>query len=133
MPELKILLFANAIFFVAFFVRSLTGFGAGLIAIPLLAIVWDLSFLVPMQLLFEIGISLLLLPRVFKDIHLGHVRLLAVGMFIGNMTGANVLKHFDNTLLKLLLAAIVFAFGLLHGLGFASVLADFGLPQSAIG
>jgi len=28
-------------------------------------------------------------------------------------------------------AAIVFAFGLLHGLGFASVLADFGLPQSA--
>ena len=28
-------------------------------------------------------------------------------------------------------SAIVFAFGLLHGLGFASVLADFGLPQSA--
>lgn len=26
---------------------------------------------------------------------------------------------------------VVFAFGLLHGLGFASVLADFGLPQSA--
>ncbi|MEE3025104.1 MAG: HupE/UreJ family protein, partial [Pseudomonadota bacterium] len=28
-------------------------------------------------------------------------------------------------------SAVVFAFGLLHGLGFASVLADFGLPQSA--
>ena len=27
-------------------------------------------------------------------------------------------------------SAVVFAFGLLHGLGFASVLADFGLPQS---
>ncbi len=27
--------------------------------------------------------------------------------------------------------ALVFAFGLLHGLGFASVLADFGMPQSA--
>ncbi len=27
--------------------------------------------------------------------------------------------------------ALVFAFGLLHGLGFASVLADFGLPESA--
>ena len=26
---------------------------------------------------------------------------------------------------------VIFAFGLLHGLGFASVLADFGLPQSA--
>ena len=28
-------------------------------------------------------------------------------------------------------SVVVFAFGLLHGLGFASVLADFGLPQSA--
>ena len=28
-------------------------------------------------------------------------------------------------------SAVVFAFGLLHGLGFASVLADFGLPQGA--
>jgi len=28
-------------------------------------------------------------------------------------------------------SSVVFAFGLLHGLGFASVLADFGLPQSA--
>jgi hypothetical protein len=26
---------------------------------------------------------------------------------------------------------VVFAFGLLHGLGFASVLADFGLPDTA--
>ncbi len=29
--------------------------------------------------------------------------------------------------------ALVFAFGLLHGLGFASVLADFGLPEHAFG
>ena len=28
-------------------------------------------------------------------------------------------------------SVVVFAFGLLHGLGFASVLADFGLPQDA--
>lgn len=28
-------------------------------------------------------------------------------------------------------SSVVFVFGLLHGLGFASVLADFGLPQSA--
>ena len=27
--------------------------------------------------------------------------------------------------------ALVFAFGLLHGLGFASVLADFGMPETA--
>jgi len=27
--------------------------------------------------------------------------------------------------------ALVFAFGLLHGMGFASVLADFGMPESA--
>ena len=41
----------------------------------------------------------------------------------------NLLKSSPH--LTLARSSVVFAFGLLHGLGFASVLADFGLPDTA--
>lgn len=106
------ILCASGVIFVAFFIRSLTGFGAGLVSIPLLALFWNLQFVVPMQLLLEIAISLLLLPKVHKDVDYGHVGSLALGMFIGNMTGAFTLAYLDNHLLKGVLAGLVLLFSL---------------------
>jgi len=51
---------SSLIIFVAFFIRSLTGFGSALVSIPILALLFDLRFAVPMEALFEVGISILL-------------------------------------------------------------------------
>ncbi len=106
------ILISSGIIFVAFFIRSLTGFGAGLIGIPLLALFWPIGFVVPMQLLFEVGISLLLLPKVHREIDYKHVINLAVGMFFGNFAGSFSLAHFNGPLLKLLLAWLVLLFSI---------------------
>ncbi len=108
-------IYGSLIFLVAFFIRALTGFGAGLIAIPVLALMYPLKFVVPMQLLFEVGISLLLLPKVWKDIDWKHVWNLLAGLFVGNMTGAFVLATIDNELLKSVLAVLVLLFSVYLG------------------
>ena len=110
-----VILFASCILFVAFFIRALTGFGAGLISIPLLALFWEVAFVVPMELLFEIGISLLLLPKVWRDIDFTHVLNLAVGMFFGNFLGSFSLANFNGPLLKLVLAGLVLLFSIYLG------------------
>lgn len=106
------IIYGSLIFFVAFFIRSLTGFGAGLIAIPVLALMYPLKFVVPMQLLFEVGISVILLPKVWKDVDWPHVWNLMAGLFVGNMTGAYVLANIDNRILIGVLAGVVFAFSI---------------------
>lgn len=103
------------IIFVAFFIRALTGFGAGLIAIPLLAMIWDLKFVVPMQLLFEVAISLILLPKVHRDIDYGQAGPVAVGLFVGNVAGAFALAFLANDILKNALAGVVLFFAVYLG------------------
>lgn len=105
------LLWSSLIIFVAFFVRALTGFGAGLIAIPLLALMYPLPFVVPMQLLFELAISCLLLPRVRREVDWAHVWRLGAGLFIGNVCGSFILANVANDLLKGVLTAVVLVFG----------------------
>lgn len=106
------ILYGSGIIFVAFFIRALTGFGAGLISIPLLALFWELQFVVPMQLLLEVAISVLLLPKVHKDVDYHHVGSLLIGMFAGNMCGAFTLAFGDQELLKGVLAGVVLLFSI---------------------
>ena len=58
----------SLIVFVAFFVRSLTGFGSALVSIPFLALLFDLKFAVPMEAILEVGLSAMLMSRVYKSI-----------------------------------------------------------------
>ncbi|MBG85971.1 MAG: hypothetical protein CMO80_03600 [Verrucomicrobiales bacterium] len=104
------LLLASFIFVIAFFVRALTGFGAGLIAIPVLALIYPLRFVVPLQLLFEVGLSFLLIKSVWKDIEWQHALSLLAGLSIGNMSGAYVLATVGDSVLKSILAVVVFLF-----------------------
>lgn len=105
------LLWSSAIIFVAFFVRAMTGFGAGLIAIPLMALMYPLQFVVPLQLLFELSISALLLPKVWRDVDWPQITGIAVGMFIGNVSGSFILATVPNQLLKGVLTVVVLLFG----------------------
>lgn len=46
-------IFAAAVIFVAYFVRGIAGFGSGLIAVPLLALVFPVGQVVPLVVLFD--------------------------------------------------------------------------------
>lgn len=106
------IIYCSLIFFLAFFVRALTGFGAGLIAIPVMALMYPLKMVVPLQLVFEVGVSALLLPKVWKDVDWPHATNVLIGLFFGNMTGAYALARVDNTILKNVLVVVVFLFAI---------------------
>ncbi len=101
---------ASIIIFVAFFIRSLTGFGAALICIPLLALMYDLAFIVPLELLFELAVSLILTPRLLKDIDYRNGISVLTGSLIGIPLGAHGLATIPNDTLKMVLAALVLFF-----------------------
>jgi uncharacterized protein len=106
---------ASGIVFAAFFIRSLTGFGSALVSVPFLALLFDLKFAVPLESLLEVGLSVLLLGRVWRSIRFRILLPLAAGTVIGSLPGAYILHAFANLFLKRMLgvAVILFAVNLM--------------------
>ena len=102
----------SLIIFVAFFIRSLTGFGSALVSIPLLALLFDLKFAVPLEALFEVGISILLMRKVYKAISKTTLVPLIIGTIIGSLLGAYILYSFANVFLKRMLGVAIILFAL---------------------
>ena len=128
----------SLIIFVAFFIRSLTGFGSALVSIPLLALLFDLKFAVPLEALFEVGISILLMRNVYKDISKVTLLPLIAGTIIGTVLGSYILYAFANDVLKWILgvAVILFALSLLrekNGSATGAISAKWGILAGAIG
>ena len=101
---------ASLIIFIAFFIRSLTGFGSALVSIPLLAMIFDLKFAVPLEALLEIGLSVLLLRNVYQSISKTTLIPLIIGTIIGSLMGAYILHSFANIYLKKALGVVVILF-----------------------
>ena len=107
----------SLIIFIAFFIRSLTGFGGALVSIPLLALLFDLKFVVPLEALFEVGLSILLMRNVYNSISKITLIPLIIGTIIGSLLGTYILYSLANIFLKRALgvAIILFALNLLMG------------------
>lgn len=103
---------ASAILFAAYFVRGIAGFGSGLIAVPLLALLWPLPFVVPLVLLLDFTASTLM-----GGLNLQHVRrdeilpLLPLSV-VGVVLGTQLLVGLPQTPMLLALALFVAVFGL---------------------
>ena len=106
------LVIGSLIIFVAFFIRSLTGFGSALISIPFLALIFDLKIAVPLEALFEVGISILLMSKIYRDISKTTLIPLIMGTIIGSLFGTYILYSFANVLLKRILGVGVILFAL---------------------
>lgn len=133
-----IIAIGSLIIFVAFFVRSLTGFGSALVSIPFLAMLFDLKFAVPLEAVLEIGLSAMLLGRVFRSIHKKTLVPLILGTIIGSLLGTYILYSFANIFLKrtLGIVIIIFAFNMLIGKPghtVRTVSSWWGVPAGAIG
>jgi len=106
------IIFGSFIIFFAFFTRALFGFGGALISIPLLAFFFKLNFAVPLEAIFEVALSLMLIKGELHKINKKALIPLVLGSFIGTLLGTYFLKSFANDILQKLLGIVIIIFSL---------------------
>jgi uncharacterized membrane protein YfcA len=107
MTNLSPVIAANVIVLFAFFVRSFSGFGAALLSIPLLAQFFELKFIVPVECTLEVVLSLILVPKVFRDVHRRDFLFMLGGALVGSLVGIYVLEVVPDQTLKRILGATI--------------------------
>ena len=96
----------------AYFIRGITGFGSGLIAIPLLAHFLPLTFVVPMMLALDFIASLMLIRHTRLEVRWDEIRLLIPASIAGMLIGALLLVNLPREPLLIGLGLFVIFFGL---------------------
>ncbi|MEO8312396.1 MAG: sulfite exporter TauE/SafE family protein [Caldimonas sp.] len=112
MPDLPLLTVAAAALAVtlAYTVFGLTGFGAAIVGVPLLAHVVPIRFAVPMMLVFDLCAGLLLGLRNRRDVDRGELLRLAPFVAIGMIVGVTALVRAPERWLLGVLGAFVFLY-----------------------
>jgi uncharacterized membrane protein YfcA len=103
---------AALIVLLAYFIRGITGFGSGLIAVPLLALFLPLTFVVPLILLMDFTASLVLGGLDFKRVQWQEVGALIPFSILGVVVGTQLLVNLPVTPMLLTLAAFIFVFAI---------------------
>ncbi|MHB9119464.1 MAG: sulfite exporter TauE/SafE family protein [Burkholderiales bacterium] len=96
----------------AYFIRGITGFGSGLIAVPLLAHFLPLPFVVPMVLVLDFSASLSLVRSVRRNIRWDELKYLFPFSIVGVALGVFMLIHMPREPLLAGLGIFVIVFGL---------------------
>jgi uncharacterized protein len=109
-----LLALAGVIVFVAYLVRGISGFGSALLAVPLLAQLLPLSFIVPAFAAMDTAASLALSRIGWQGRHIrwDEIRRLLLPSLAGILLGTLALKHLPESWLLLPLGLFVAAFGL---------------------
>jgi uncharacterized protein len=113
-----------AIVFGAFVVRGTSGFGAGMVAMPLLVFVVPIHTAVPMTGLLAFILFIFLSIRDRHDVVWEELKLLIPTTILGVVAGALLFKNLDSALLLRLLGAFIIGFAL-----YVLAVHHFGLPQ----
>ena len=106
------ILYAVAILLLAYFVRGISGFGSGLIAVPLLALRFPLPAVVPFMLIMDFSASALVGGVTFKQVAWSEIRRLLPVSLIGVVLGTSLLVTLPTNVLLTLLGLFVLAFAL---------------------
>lgn len=117
-------LVAALIVFGAFIVRGTSGFGAGMVAIPLLVLIVPIHTAVPMMGLLAFILFIFLSIRDRHDVVWGELKTLIPVTLLGVIAGALLFKSLDSAVLMRLLGVFIIAFAV-YGLA----VHYFGLPQ----
>jgi uncharacterized membrane protein YfcA len=112
------------IVFGAFVIRGMSGFGAGMIGIPLLAFLMPVHTAVSMFGLLVLVLFTFLSIRDWHDVVRGELKRLIVPTLLGVAGGVLLFKHLDNRLLLQLLAGFLISYAL-----YALAVHYFGLPE----
>lgn len=111
---------AVAILLAAYFIRGITGFGSGLIAVPLLALFMPLKFVVPLMLLLDFSASVVMGGFNFKRVRWREIGVLVPFGIVGVVMGTTLLVNLPAAPMLITLAVFVFIFAVrnvlnLHG------------------
>jgi hypothetical protein len=106
------LAYAAAVLLLAYFVRGISGFGSGLIAVPLLALRFPLPQVVPFMLLADFGAAGLVGGLNFRQVDWAEIRRLLPATLVGVILGTQLLVSLPPALLLTLLGGFVLAFAL---------------------
>lgn len=111
-----------AILLAAYFIRGITGFGSGLIAVPLLAHLAPLQFVVPLCLVLDFSASLALSRHGRHQVRWDEIRPLLPFTILGIVLGSLLLLNLPREPLLIGLGLFVMLFGMryvlnLHGEG----------------
>lgn len=104
-------LIAALIILAAYFIRGISGFGSGLIAVPLLALFLPLTFAVPLVLVTDFSASLALGTHVRRQVRWDEIKPLLPFSLIGVIFGTILLVNLPRTPLLLTLGLVVLIFG----------------------
>lgn len=103
---------AALILLVAYFIRGITGFGSGLISVPLLALFLPLKFVVPLILLLGFTASIVIGGLNFKRVKWGEIGVLIPFGIVGVVLGTSLLVNLPPEPMLIALAAFVFIFAM---------------------
>lgn len=130
------LLAAAAIVCLAYTVYGLTGFGANIVGVPLLAHCFALRFAVPMMLIFDLCAGALLGLRARRLLDRSELLRLLPGLLLGMAAGVTLLVHAPERWLLLLLGSAVLAYAgwnLLSKAAPAPISPRWALPAGIVG
>lgn len=115
---------AALVVFAALMVRGMSGFGAGIIAIPLLVFIMPIHTAVPMMGLLVFVLFIFLTVRDRREVIWDELKLLVPTTLLGVIAGAVLFKNLDNVLLLRLLGALIISFA-----AYVLAIQHFGLPE----
>jgi uncharacterized membrane protein YfcA len=116
MPALEVLIFAPLIVLAANVVFSISGFGLTLIAIPLLAHLYPIKFVIPMIVLLDVVASLRQATRLRGGVYKAELVALLPFMLAGMVAGAFLLVRLPAEILLLALGIFVLVYGVYYAL-----------------
>ena len=113
-----------AIVFLAFVVRGMSGFGAGLIAVPLLAFVIPLQLAVPLCSLLVFVLFIVLVIRDRQQVVWAELKLLVPPTIAGALIGLWLFAILDNRMLVIMLGSFLVLYA-----AYMLAVSVLGLPQ----
>jgi uncharacterized protein len=108
----------------AYVIRGMSGFGAGLVSAPLLAFVLPLHVVVPMSGLLVFILFIFLAIRDRADVIWRELKLLAPPTLLGVVAGLLLFRTLDNSLLLVMLGGFLVVYA-----SYMLAVHAFGLPQ----
>jgi uncharacterized membrane protein YfcA len=102
---------------IAYLIRGLSGFGSGLIAVPVLALVYPLPVIVPVVMTLDFVASFILGGANWKEANWHEIKLLVPFGAVGAMMGVFALLRFPPAPVLVALGAFVIFFGMRNALG----------------
>ena len=111
MPSLEVLAFAALVLIGAYTIFAITGFGSTLIAVPLLAHLLPLKFVIPVVVALDCVGSISMGLRLRENVHKKEVVPMLPFMVAGMLCGVFLLVRLDANVLRAILGVLVVAFG----------------------